>query len=234
MPSFGRRLKQALKEAGLTQKEAARTVGVTEQAMSNYVSGRIPEARILYRLARLCGRPMEWFLADEENEVEPEAPFAAIGGRIGRAMVWVGLTETEVARSLGVSEAEVKAMLEGRQLELPAIPKLCCLLRVTPEWLLSGEGEGPPDWSDLAAAREEFLRILTRIIVAVAASPPEKLRQVATDELPAENLLPEDLDLDRFFACIEKLLRAQKSSFATSVHLPPERHRGRKRGGDDP
>lgn len=62
---FGTRLKAALKAAGLTQKEAARLLNISESAMCNYARGRIPEAKILYRIARLCNCSMEWLIAGE-------------------------------------------------------------------------------------------------------------------------------------------------------------------------
>ncbi|MEW6771130.1 MAG: helix-turn-helix transcriptional regulator [Bacillota bacterium] len=210
MNSFSSRLRQALKEKGLTQKEAARAIGVTEQAMSNYVSGRIPEARILFRLARLCHRPMEWFLAEDDEAVLLNGPFISIGERIENAMTWAGLTKTELAEALDVSVAEVEAMLRGWQLELSIIPKLCCVLQVTPEWLLCEEGECPPPKRlEIAAAEGDFLNSLVQLIAVVATASPEELKQVAAGKVPGRVLLPEDFNLDCFLCNFRKLLRLQ-------------------------
>ncbi|QUO43424.1 helix-turn-helix transcriptional regulator [Brevibacillus composti] len=62
---FGERLKRALKEAGYSQKSASEALGLSKNAMTNYVGGRIPEATILYRIAKLCSVTMEWLLTGE-------------------------------------------------------------------------------------------------------------------------------------------------------------------------
>ena len=69
--SVGGRIKQAIREAGLTQRAVCKTIGISEQAMSNYVRGRIPEARILYGIAQITRKSMEWFLTGAEQAEGP-------------------------------------------------------------------------------------------------------------------------------------------------------------------
>jgi transcriptional regulator with XRE-family HTH domain len=64
---FGERLKKALNEAGHTQKSASEELGLSKNAMTNYAGGRIPEAMILYRIAKLSSVSMEWLLTGEEH-----------------------------------------------------------------------------------------------------------------------------------------------------------------------
>ncbi|KYG91232.1 hypothetical protein A0U40_15995 [[Bacillus] sp. KCTC 13219] len=64
---FGERLKIALKDAGYTQKKATESLGLSKNAITNYVAGRIPDAQILYKLARLCSVSMEWLLTGDDD-----------------------------------------------------------------------------------------------------------------------------------------------------------------------
>lgn len=73
---FGERLKQALKEAGYSQKSASEVLGLSKNAMTNYAGGRIPEAMILYRIAKLCSVSMEWLLTGEGERGAVEARIA--------------------------------------------------------------------------------------------------------------------------------------------------------------
>ncbi len=66
MGDFGERLKTSIKNANLTQKHIAETLGITPQAFTNYISkNRIPETMILYQISRLCSVSMEWLLTGE-------------------------------------------------------------------------------------------------------------------------------------------------------------------------
>ena len=63
---FGTRLKQARIESGLTIKEAARRAGTQMASLWRYeASQREPLAHIVYALARVYRKPMEWFYGDE-------------------------------------------------------------------------------------------------------------------------------------------------------------------------
>ncbi len=64
--NFGERLKLALKRAGYSQKKATEELQLSKNAITNYVAGRIPDAQILYKLAKLCSVSMEWLLTGEE------------------------------------------------------------------------------------------------------------------------------------------------------------------------
>lgn len=70
---FGKRLKKALKQAGYTQAKATEELGLSKNAITNYVSGRIPDTLILYKLANLCNVSMEWLLSGKETKAAGEA-----------------------------------------------------------------------------------------------------------------------------------------------------------------
>jgi SOS-response transcriptional repressor LexA len=63
---FGKRLKQARIESGLTIKEAARRGGTQMASLWRYEAGqREPLAHIVYALAQVYRKPIEWFYGDE-------------------------------------------------------------------------------------------------------------------------------------------------------------------------
>lgn len=64
--TLGARIKQALRGVGLTQRAACKKIGISEQAMTNYMKDQIPKAAILHKIARITGRSMEWLLTGVE------------------------------------------------------------------------------------------------------------------------------------------------------------------------
>ncbi|MDW5298730.1 MAG: helix-turn-helix domain-containing protein [Sedimentibacter sp.] len=64
---FGTRLKRCLKDAGYTQVKATETLQLSKNAILNYTKGRIPEANILYELAKICNLSMEYLLTGKEE-----------------------------------------------------------------------------------------------------------------------------------------------------------------------
>jgi transcriptional regulator with XRE-family HTH domain len=79
------RLKSIVEASGLTQRELAEALGISQPAVSQYLRGRMPQADVLYRLAKLGNCSMEWLLTGEQpraqhDEVnEPAPPYGAAG-----------------------------------------------------------------------------------------------------------------------------------------------------------
>lgn len=65
MTGFGERLKAAFGNA--KNAEIARKLGVSEPAVKNYVSGRIPELKILQLIKKLTGRSLDWLIEGDEG-----------------------------------------------------------------------------------------------------------------------------------------------------------------------
>lgn len=51
-------------------KAFAYDVGISLSALHNYMNGRIPSTRVLFRIAAYTGRPMEWFLSADETSFD--------------------------------------------------------------------------------------------------------------------------------------------------------------------
>ena len=62
---MGEELKKARKEKGMTQKQLAALVGCDQREISRWECGREPGAKMLKRLAKALGVPMETLVADE-------------------------------------------------------------------------------------------------------------------------------------------------------------------------
>ena len=71
VPLFTRRLREVVADE---PKAFAYDVGLSLSAVYNYLNGRVPATEVLFRIARHAGRPMEWFLVDEEAACEAGAP----------------------------------------------------------------------------------------------------------------------------------------------------------------
>lgn len=64
---FGKRLEHYLVEAGFSKKRLADETGVSPSAVGTYINeGRIPEAPILLKIARLLNKSMEELLTGNE------------------------------------------------------------------------------------------------------------------------------------------------------------------------
>jgi len=59
------RIDAIMQKLSMNQKELAELLGVTQPAISNYLSDRIPPALILFKLAQISGKSMEWFLTGD-------------------------------------------------------------------------------------------------------------------------------------------------------------------------
>jgi len=67
---FGKRLERFLFEASFSKKRLAQEAGVSPSAVGTYINeGRIPEAPILLRIARLLNKSMEELLTGEGEPV---------------------------------------------------------------------------------------------------------------------------------------------------------------------
>lgn len=56
------RIRWIMKQRGMSQKELADYLNISQPAISLYLQGRTPPADVLYRLAKLGNTTMEWIL----------------------------------------------------------------------------------------------------------------------------------------------------------------------------
>src|SRR5262245_3628852 len=82
-----------------------------------------------------------------------------IKDRIKTAMRRAGLTQSELAKRIGLSQAAVSGWVKGKKMPTTEnIKAMAKALDATPQWLAYGEGPGPKP--DVAAAREAYQDLL--------------------------------------------------------------------------
>lgn len=64
---FSSRLRQIIDNGSYTQEQAASLIGISKFSFQNYLNGRVPQAEILYKIARLYNVTMEWLLTGNET-----------------------------------------------------------------------------------------------------------------------------------------------------------------------
>jgi DNA-binding transcriptional regulator YiaG len=60
------RIKRVRRDLGLSQKEFADLVGVSERSVQHWESGKKPQPKALRRLAEVAKKPVAWFYEAEE------------------------------------------------------------------------------------------------------------------------------------------------------------------------
>ena len=85
VPAFTRKLREMVADE---PKAFAYDLGLSLSAVYNYLNGRVPATEVLFRIAQYTGRPMEWFLVDDQaqatspagsGEVTVATSYAALG-----------------------------------------------------------------------------------------------------------------------------------------------------------
>jgi transcriptional regulator with XRE-family HTH domain len=85
---------------------------------------------------------------------------SGVSERIRLSMDLSGLTQSELAKKLGISQAAVSGWLRGSKTPTSDnVEALAGVLNSSPQWLLYGEGPGPTP--DLAAARDAYRNLIT-------------------------------------------------------------------------
>ena len=77
MDSIGVRIDKTIKDSGLTQKDFAEKIGVSEQAIGNYINNRrFPKAEILLKMKQSFNTSVDWLLTgDSETIVRNETGY---------------------------------------------------------------------------------------------------------------------------------------------------------------
>ena len=68
------KIRMAMKEAGFTQQGLADVLGITNPVVNTWVTGkRNPTVRTLKKIAAATGKPLEYFLQEDDNSVNQQA-----------------------------------------------------------------------------------------------------------------------------------------------------------------
>ena len=104
---FGARLKQIINESTFTQKEIANELGISENALTNYIQGRrSPNVLLVAQLAGMLNINLNWLLLGEGfMYFSAEKERQAIGGRSAEG-------KSELERELALLQEENRALKE--------------------------------------------------------------------------------------------------------------------------
>lgn len=94
------RIRQARKEADLTQQELADLLERHKRTVENYENVRVPEWGELAKIARVLNRPIEWFLHGDQPQDDELAALADAVGALDRKLDALDLKVDAVDRKL--------------------------------------------------------------------------------------------------------------------------------------
>lgn len=83
--SFAVRLRGAIESMGINPTQFAYRAGVPQGTISKCLSGHVPTARILLRIAKLTGKSVDWLLTGKEEKRRGEGYVAERLAQYGRA-----------------------------------------------------------------------------------------------------------------------------------------------------
>jgi transcriptional regulator with XRE-family HTH domain len=99
--SISNRIRDVMKQSGLTQQNLASILQVSQPAISLYLQGRIPPADILHKIARIGGTTVEWLLTGtvQTQRTQVQEKPAIYGNRQQLLALWETLSP-EVQKNL--------------------------------------------------------------------------------------------------------------------------------------
>lgn len=109
--SVGIRVREARKKAGLTQKELADKIGVTQPTLSELERGESASSTHLISIAKECGVAAEWLQTGSVNKIESEVSDIKASYTLGEIDPWdskTPLSDDEVELPF-YKEVELKA-----------------------------------------------------------------------------------------------------------------------------
>lgn len=103
---LGARISDLLDQQGLSQRELADKVGVTEVSMSRYIKGeRTPKAPIIANIAKVLHTTSDYLLGHEVEDADPEIEYYRTQRAIARnASKWSKKQKADLVNALFESE----------------------------------------------------------------------------------------------------------------------------------
>jgi transcriptional regulator with XRE-family HTH domain len=99
---LGKRISDLLKQNGLSQKELAEKIGVTNASMSRYINGeRIPKGPVVASIAGVLHVEAEYLLGMATSEEDPELEFYKTQRAIARnAKNWTPKQKADLVNAI--------------------------------------------------------------------------------------------------------------------------------------
>ena len=105
--TLGTRISDLLDQQGLSQRELADKVGITQVSMSRYISGaRTPKAPDLANIARVLHTTTDYLLGHDTDDGDPEIEYYRTQRAIARnAKKWTQKQKADLVNALFESES---------------------------------------------------------------------------------------------------------------------------------
>lgn len=103
---LGKRISDLLDQQGLSQRELADRVGVTEVSMSRYIKGeRTPKGPTIANIAKVLHTTSDYLLGHEVEDADPETEYYRTQRAIARnAKKWTKKQKADLVNALFESE----------------------------------------------------------------------------------------------------------------------------------
>ncbi len=113
--TFKKRVEQLLKERGMTQRELAFQLGVSEVTVSRWMTeganGRNPNVPTLVKMAKILGTNLDYLLGKDIQEQKKESSGSVLGGLVLTAGVVIAAVA--LAKAAGLLGEKDKAEIEN-------------------------------------------------------------------------------------------------------------------------
>lgn len=185
--TFGYRLKETIKRAGLTQKQVSEQLQISQDTVTNYVKGTTrPRVEILIELANLLDVDVEWLISGEEpqQKEQPAKRDLLFAARMATLLKLRGLKPADL-KPFGIDSKVVEDCLHGYIPDAVALCRIASTLGTTVEWLITGREFSGPLRPGGPAANPE----LVSLIAAMAAMDKDELKEYLKGEMPADRVM---------------------------------------------
>lgn len=162
MSNFSCRLKEAIKRKGLSQKEVSLKVGITENSMSSYITGKVlPQVDVLLKLCTVLNISADWLIGLNSAPKGEIAFDGSIAQRISDRIAYLDITQADVARLTGLSKNAISLYVMGKRTPTQGnLQSLANALQVSASWLLTGVDDSEnivvDDFVEVRLTRDEF------------------------------------------------------------------------------
>lgn len=192
--SLKQNLNHYLSISGMTQKEFAIKLGVSQAAVTNWMKGNnSPDIDVIAQICDILGITINELIKSDSvekdtNIVDDSSDKIAFGDRLRDARLQKGLTQEQLAQQIGVAKSTLTGYEKGnREPDVFKIKKILEVLEVDSDYLLGidrTKKASEPDESDSEAMYEELgFKIYKTLLEYGYVSPGQDLTEDQIDFL---------------------------------------------------
>lgn len=111
---IGERITEARRENGMTQRELADLLGLSERSVAAYEIGEVIPYRYVKDLERALGRPAAWFLHGEDAIIGRDEQLSEILAAVRQNLAAINALEADVMQELRLLRASCDGHFSSR------------------------------------------------------------------------------------------------------------------------